>query len=73
MKKNKYSAPRALVAPTKDVRAQGTFEVHVPVPGRVKPYVMPRRFDTQQEAENWIHSPDGSEQIDEVLEKHTGK
>jgi hypothetical protein len=69
MKKNKYSAPRALVAPTRDTRAEGTFEVLVPVPNRVKPYPMPLRFPTQQAAESWIHSPEGVEMIDETLAK----
>ena len=73
MKKNKYTAPRAHVAPTKDIRALGTFEVLVPVPNRVKPYPMPVRFETQQAAESWIHSPEGSEMIDEALEKFGGK
>lgn len=67
MKKNKYTAPRALVVPTKDTRALGTFEVHVPVPNRVKPYVIPMRFETQQAAESFIHSPDGADMIDEAL------
>jgi hypothetical protein len=69
MKRNKYTAPRAVVAPTKDTRAAGTFEVLVPVPNRVKPYSMPVRFETQQAAESWIHSPEGIEAIDETLEK----
>ena len=73
MKKNKYTAPRAHVAPTKDMRAIGTFEVLVPVPNRVKPYAMPMRFETQQAAESWIHSPEGVEMIDETLEKFGGK
>jgi hypothetical protein len=73
MKKNKYTAPRATVAPSKDTRAEGTFEVLVPVPNRVKPYIMPVRFDTQQAAESWIHSPEGSDMIDETLEKFGAK
>ena len=73
MKKNKYSAPRAVVQPTKDTRAQGTFEVLVPVPNRVKPYPIPLRFETQQAAEAWIHSPEGEDMIDETLAKFGGK
>jgi hypothetical protein len=73
MKKNKYSAPRAIILPAKDVRAAGQFEVHVPVPNRVKPYPLPVRFDSEHEAETWIHSPEGSEMIDETLAKFSGK
>lgn len=73
MKRNKYSAPRAIVEPTKDVRAAGTFEVLVPVPNRVKPYPMPMRFPSQQAAESWIHSPEGSDMIEETLAKFGGK
>jgi hypothetical protein len=69
MKKKKYSAPRAIVAPTKDVRAAGTFEVLVPVPNRVKPYAMPVRFPTEHAAESWIHSPEGVDMIDETIAK----
>ncbi len=73
MKKKKYTAPRAIVAPTKDVRAAGTFEVLVPVPNRVKPYPMPVRFPTEHAAETWIHSPEGSDMIDETIAKFGDK
>lgn len=73
MKRNKYSAPKAIVAPTKDTRAQRMFEVLVPVPNRVKPYPMPVRFPTQQAAEAWIHSPEGSDMIDETIAKFSAK
>jgi len=73
MKKNKYTAPRALVVPTKDTRAAGTFEVLVPVPNRVKPYTIPLRFETEQAAQSWIHSPEGADLIDETIAKFGGK
>ena len=46
----------------------GTFEVLVPVPGRNKPQKVPLQFPTLAAAENWMHSPDGREQIAEILE-----
>lgn len=69
MKKKKYEKPRAIVAPTKDTRAAGTFEVLVPVPNRVKPYAIPLRFPTEHAAESWIHSPEGIDMIDETIAK----
>ncbi|HEX4534384.1 MAG TPA: hypothetical protein VH000_09145 [Rhizomicrobium sp.] len=69
MKKNKYTKPQAYPALTKDSRFEGTFEVLIPVEGRVKPHRVPLQFPTQKAAEDWIHSPDGVEAIDEVLGK----
>ncbi len=38
MKKNKMKEPRAYAELTKDTRYEGTYEVMVPVPNRVKPH-----------------------------------
>ncbi len=65
----KYAKPQAYAAPTKDQRFAGTFEVLVPVPGRVKPHRVSSQFPTKKAAEDWIHSPEGADAIDEVLEK----
>ena len=70
MKKNKFRQPRAVVEPSKDHRHPGTFAVHVPVQGRVKPHLIAQHFATQKAAEDWIHSPEGEEAIDELLAKH---
>ena len=69
MKKNK----KPVLAPpyateTKDVRFAGTFEVLVPVEGRVRPHKVPRQFPTLAAAEGWMHSSEGKEQIAEILE-----
>ena len=65
-KKPKLAPPFA--AETKDVRFAGTYEVLVPVPARNKPHKVPLQFPTQAAAENWMHSPEGKEQIAEILD-----
>jgi hypothetical protein len=69
MKKNKFTKPQAFAALTKDSRFEGTFEVLVPLPNRNKPHRVPRQFATQKAAEDWIHSPEGVEMIEELLAK----
>ncbi len=59
----KYAKPQAYAAPTKDQRFAGTFEVLVPVPGRVKPHKLADQFPTQQAAEGWLHSDEGQDAI----------
>lgn len=66
-KKNKYEAPKPYAAETKDHRFAGTFEVLIPIEGRNKPLKAPRQFDTLQEAEAWMHSPDGKDVIAEMI------
>ncbi len=68
MKKKKYELPKPYTAETKDVRLAGTFEVLVPVEGRNKPHRIPRSFDSQQDAEAWLHSAEGKEAVAEVME-----
>jgi hypothetical protein len=65
-KKPKLAPPYA--AETKDARFAGTFEVLVPVEGRVRPHKVPLQFPTLATAESWMHSPEGKEQIAEILE-----
>ena len=65
-KQPKLAPPYA--AETKDVRLAGTFEVLVPVPNRNKPVRVPLQFKSLNEAEAWLHSADGKEQIAEILE-----
>jgi hypothetical protein len=69
MKKNKFTKPTAYAALTKDSRFEGTFEVLVPVEGRVKPHRVAQQFATQKAAEDWIHSPEGVDAIEDILSK----
>lgn len=69
MKTNKMKIPRAYAELTKDTRYAGTYDVLVPVPNRVKPHRVSSQFPTQKAAEDWIHSAEGGEAIDDVLEK----
>lgn len=63
MRKKKDELPPPFAAETKDTRFAGTFEVLVPVVGRVKPLRVPLQFATLEQAESWIHSPAGKEMI----------
>ena len=65
--RKKKSLPSAFAEATKDMRFQGTFEVFVPVPDRVKAQRVPLQFDSQAAAESWIHSPEGEDAIAEIL------
>ncbi len=67
MKKKLYKLPPPYVAPTKDTRFEGTFEVLVPDPDRVKPHRLPRQFKSQHEAETFIHSQEGKDMIADLL------
>lgn len=69
MKKNKFTKPQAFAAETKDTRFEGTFEVLIPIEGRVKPHRVPLQFPTRKAAEDWIHSPEGVDAIEGVLAK----
>jgi hypothetical protein len=66
-RKNQVQPPYA--AETKDVRFAGTFEVLVPVPERNKPHKVPLQFPSLAAAEGWMHSPEGKDQIAEILEE----
>jgi hypothetical protein len=68
MKKKKPALPQPYTAETKDARFAGTFEVFVPVEGRNKPHKVPLQFDSQQEAEAWLHSAEGKEAVAEILD-----
>ena len=65
--RKKQTLPPPFAALTKDARFAGTFEVLVPAPDRVKPHRVPLQFESQENAESWIHSPDGKEMIDTLL------
>ncbi|MGH6890467.1 MAG: hypothetical protein ACREHF_14965 [Rhizomicrobium sp.] len=67
--KKKKELPRPYAAPTKDTRFAGTYEVLVPVAGRVKPQRIPLQFETLEHAQTWIHSHDGKEMIQELLSR----
>jgi hypothetical protein len=67
--KKKKALPGPFAAPTKDMRFAGTFEVLIPVPERVRPHRVPLQFDTQEKAESWLHSPEGKDMIEEILER----
>ena len=64
-KKKGLAAPYAQL--TKDARFEGTFEVFVPVPARVKPQRVALQFASQAAAESWIHSSEGEDKIAEIL------
>ena len=66
--KRKNQVPQPYAAETKDVRFAGTFEVLVPVPERNKPHKVPLQFDSLKAAEAWLHSPEGKDAIEEILE-----
>lgn len=70
--KRKNQLPQPFAAETRDARFAGTFEVLVPVPARNKPHKIPLQFPTLAAAENWIHSPEGRDQITQIL-KSAGK
>ncbi|MFZ5617268.1 MAG: hypothetical protein ACOZAA_08110 [Pseudomonadota bacterium] len=65
--KKKKGLPSAYAEATKDQRFAGTFEVFVPVEGRVKPRRVPLQFESKHAAESWIHSPEGETRIAEIL------
>lgn len=64
--KKKKGPPPAFAEPTKDARFAGTFEVFVPVEGRVRPHRVPMQFDSKHAAESWIYGPEGEEKIAEI-------
>jgi antibiotic biosynthesis monooxygenase (ABM) superfamily enzyme len=68
MKKKKFETPQPYAAETRDQRFAGTFEVLIPVDGRNKPLRVPRQFESMQQAEAWLHSPDGKDSIAELIE-----
>lgn len=70
MRKKAKGLPPPFAEATKDARFAGTFEVLVPVPERVKPHRVPLQFDTLLKAESWIHSPEGKEQIEEIISSY---
>lgn len=67
MRKKEHELPRPYATPTKDTRFAGTYEVLVPAPGRVKPHRVPLPFETLEQAETWIHSPEGKDLIKKLL------
>jgi antibiotic biosynthesis monooxygenase (ABM) superfamily enzyme len=67
MKKNKRTLPAPFAALTKDARFAGTYEVLVPVEGRVRPHRVPLQFATLETAQAWIHSPEGKDAIQEIV------
>jgi len=62
-KKNRMGPPPAFAEPTKDQRYAGTFEVFVPVEGRVRPHRVALQFESRHAAEIWIFSPEGEAEI----------
>lgn len=65
--KKKKGLPPPYAELTKDQRFEGTFEVLVPVEGRVRPHRVPLQFPTKEKAESWIHSPEGKDAIEEIM------
>jgi len=61
--KKKKGPPPAYAEATKDARFAGTFEVFVPVEGRVRPHRVAQQFASKETAEHWIFSPEGEETI----------
>lgn len=69
MRKKKYEAPQPYAEETKDQRFAGTFEVLVPVEGRVRPLRAAGQFETLEKALAWMHSPEGKDVIRDIVEK----
>jgi len=69
----KYQKPQAYVAPTKDNRFAGTFEVLVPLPDRIKPHKLAGQFPTQQAAVGWLHSDEGQDAITDLFAKNKSR
>ena len=67
--KKKKGPPPPYAQATKDARFEGTFEVMVPVEGRVRPHRVALQFDSQAAAESWIHSPDGEDAIRAIIKE----
>lgn len=65
--KKKKGVPPPFAAETKDQRFSGSFEVLVPVEGRVRPLRAAQQFGSLKAAEDWIHSPDGVETIEKMI------
>lgn len=65
--KKKKGTPPPFAAETKDQRFAGTYEVLVPVEGRVRPLRAAQQFASLKAAEDWIHSPDGVETIEKIV------
>ena len=63
----KYPKPEPYVAECKDHRFAGTFEVLLPVPGRVKPQRAASQFPSKQAAEAWLFSPEGKDAIADLF------
>ena len=66
MKKRKTALPPAFAEATKDARYAGTFEVFVPVEGRVRPHRVAQQFASRAAAESWIFSAEGEAQIADI-------
>jgi hypothetical protein len=64
--KKKKGLPAAFVEATKDQRFAGTFEIFVPVEGRVRPQRVPMQFPSAAAAETWLYSPEGEAAIAEI-------
>jgi hypothetical protein len=64
--KKKKGPPPAYAEATKDARFAGTFEVFIPVEGRVRPHRLAQQFDSKHAAESWIFSPDGEREIADI-------
>jgi antibiotic biosynthesis monooxygenase (ABM) superfamily enzyme len=67
MKKTRKTLPVPFAALTRDSRFAGTYEVLVPVEGRTRPHRVPLQFATLENAESWIHSPEGKDAIAEII------
>lgn len=65
--KKKKGVPQPFATETKDQRFAGTFEVLVPIEGRVRPLRAAQQFNSLKAAEDWIHSPDGAETIEKMI------
>lgn len=68
LKNKKPQVPPPYTAETKDQRMAGKWEILVPVLGRNKHQRVPHSFDSQQQAEAFLHSAEGKEAVAEILE-----
>jgi transcriptional regulator with XRE-family HTH domain len=48
----------------------GTYEIRIPIPGRARPHLLPRSFQTEDLAHGWLQSSEGAALVDRVRGKY---
>jgi hypothetical protein len=57
-------------SPCVEMVKDGTYQVKVPLAGRVLPHVLPDEFRSKEEGESWLESPTGRELAKLVRDKY---